>query len=404
MTRKTTIGRRTSSATALIHDRTQSDRDVTTELTAYLSRAGWRSGPAGPLGTLWHHPDAPAKLAVPFEVKLGTREWSGIVERLSAWSRLSVRAVVERVEYQFVDVTRLSAANDMVIDGTIPLSAGRVMVASAELMLRAAGTTSQRLRSSINGNFSRVGDGVIAQARMGHTEEGSYVVPVLMPLSPVDDNEASSDPPLGGTEMFRNPPEPTERRVTRTLAQALVALQAHVVQPAREVRKAELHPFIQAGGSRELVNALTAVLTQPAVATFEVAFTWAEAVSAPTTLPEAVEVPSQARELLEQASRLLRDMRVSVGQVLTGPIVLVRMQPGDPFGEIGIQTVRSGRPAEVHVRLNAADIDRAHTWAIDKRVIVVEGSVRAHRGHPLMIDEPTRVQPVDETMLQVFTT
>lgn len=402
MSRREASVRRTDRAPSLLPERVRPDRDVTADLSTYLAQKGWRAGVAGPVGALWRHPDAPAALAVPFEVKLGTREWAGIIERLGTWSRLPKLEVAQRVEHQFVDVTKLSAAHDIIISGTIPLSAGRAMVASAEGMLRAVGTTSQRLRSSINGNFSRVGDEIVAQARMGHTEDGSYVVPVLMPLSSsVVEEDALSDPSLPGTETFREAAEPAERRVTRTLAQALVALDAHVVDPARQVQKIDLHPFIEAGGSRELVNALSALLAQPAVSTFVASFTWAGAVPAPSGLPGAVEMPSQARELLEQTSRLLREMRVSAAQVLTGPIVLVRMQPGDPSGEIGIQTVRSGRPAEVRVRLRPSVIDLAHTWAIDKRVVLVEGAVRAQRGQPLMINDPLRVLPIDETMLPI---
>lgn len=402
MSEKAPLVRRSKSGPRLLPARTEPDRDVTADLVEYLVRAGWQSGPAGPLGALWHHPDAPASLAIPHEVRLGTREWAGIVERLSDWSRLPRPDVAQRVEYQYVDVTRLRAANDVIIGKTIPLSAGRTMVTAAEGMLRAAGTTSQRLRGSINGNFSRVGDEVVAQARMGHTEEGSYVIPVLMPLSRVEE-EVTEEALLGGMETVRNPFEPAERRVTRTLAQALAALETHVVEPAREVRKAALHPFIEAGGSRELVNSLSSILAQPAVTMFEASFAWAGGV-AQVALPDAIEVPAQAHGLLEQTSELLREMRVSPAQVLTGPIVLVRMQPDDPFGEIGIQTVRSGRSAEVRVRLRPAQIDEAHAWAIDKRVILVEGAVRAQRGQPLMIDEPVRVQPVDETMLRALET
>ncbi len=160
-----------------------------------------------------------------------------------------------------------------------------------------------------------------------------------------------------------------------------------------------MHGFIEAGGSRELVAAVSRILTEPAVETLETTFAWAGAIEAPTAVPPRVTVPAAAVELLEQCRRLLRDAKISSAQILSGPIVEIRMPPGDPFGEISIQTVRAGRPCEVRVTLIAAEVDRAHQWAIAKRVVVVEGAVQSQRGRPLRILNPQRVLPVDETML-----
>lgn len=384
-------------APALLPERIQADRDLTKEVRSFLQGTGWQPGPSGPVGALWHRPGAPQELAVPWEIRLDSREYVGIVERLSAWLEEPTSRLAVRIQNQFIDVTRLRAANDIVIGGTIPLAAGRAMVTSAEAMLRAAGTTSHKLRSNINGNFSRVGDELVARARMGHTEVGSYVVPLLMPLSlPLDDE----DVPAGFEGMDRHAVlEPAERRVTRTLAQALVALNTQVVQPARRVHRNALHPFVDAGGSRELVVALSNILAQPAVAEFEASFTWAGGIPGSSNLPSDVDFPSQSIELLAQTASLMREMKVSPTSVLTGPIVLVRHEPGDPFGEVGIQTVRSGRPCEVQIRVRSADIDRAHVWAIEKRILLVEGAVRSQRGRPLLVEEPTRFMPLEQTML-----
>jgi hypothetical protein len=207
------------------------------------------------------------------------------------------------------------------------------------------------------------------------------------------------EPVLDGLEVSRRGFEPAERRVTRTLAQALSALQEHVIEPAKEVRKTELHPFVDAGGSRELVNALSNVLTQESVAQFTASFSWAEAVPGATSLPTTFQVPAAAQDLLKQSSRLLRDLKVSRTQVLTGPVVLIEHPPGDPFGEIAIQTMRNGRVARVHVRVRVEELDQAHEWMREERTVLVEGAVRAQRSQPLMVDKPRRVGPLDETML-----
>lgn len=373
------------------------ERDVTANVESYLRTGGWKRGAPGPAGALWRNPHAPAALAVTEQVQLGSVEWYGIVDRLARWAQLTHVEVARRIQHQFVDVTRLRAANDIVIADSIPLAAGASMVTSAAAMLRAAGTTSVRLRGNIAGNFSRFGDDVVAQARMGHTEQGSFIVPILMPLSPSP--QPAIEPQIEGMEGLTDSYEPAERRVTRTLAQALAALDAHIIQPAREVKRSDLHGFVEAGGSRELVVAVSRILAEPAVETLETAFAWAGAVDPPAAAPAKVTVPAAAAELLEQSRRLLRDTKLSSAQLLSGPIVEIRMPPGDPFGEISIQTVRAGRPCEVRVRLKAEQVDRAHQWAVAKRAVLVEGAVQSQRGQPLRILTPRRVLPVDETML-----
>jgi len=368
--------------------------DVTMDLLSFLTRAGWEQGRPGVAGSLWSHPRAAARVAVPVTVRSDSLEWDAILERLSAWAQLPTAQVREQVQCQFIDVARMQASNDVVISGSIPLSAGASLVTSAAAMLRAAATTSVRLRSHIGGGFSKLGDDVVAQARMAHTEEGSFIVPVLMPLT----RPASDDGTLfEGSENLRVVSEPSERRVTRTLAQALSALSTRVVQPGLEVSRTALNPFVEAGGSRELVFALSRILAEPTVASFEAQFAWAGGVEPAQSLPEAVEVPAAARELLLQTTKLLLDRRMAPAQLLSGPIVEVRHQPDDPFGEIAIQTHRRGRPCEVRVTLSAAQVVHAHAWAVAKRVVLVDGEVEAGSGR-LIIRNPTRVQPLDETM------
>lgn len=186
-------------------------------LRFYLLRHGWSPDDPGPGGALWRRQDD-AVVAVPDQVSAGTVEWRSVVERLAAYENQTVSVVAESIRLQLTDVTRLSAANDIVIAGSIPLAAGVSLVSSAWAMLRAAATSSVRPRSHIAGNFSKIGDSVAASARLGHTEEGSYVLPLLMPLTPPSGDAQVHQSPVPGLELERMPFETAERRVTRTLA------------------------------------------------------------------------------------------------------------------------------------------------------------------------------------------
>jgi hypothetical protein len=119
-------------------------------------------------------------------------------------------------------------------------------------MIRATATTSRTPKARIRGNYSKAGDEIANGARLAHTEEGSYILPVLMPIP-----EAPEQPEdlwsADGSELERAIPESAERRVTRTLAEALTAVSRLVVEPARDPRQAEVGALIAAGASHELL-------------------------------------------------------------------------------------------------------------------------------------------------------
>jgi len=367
----------------------------------YLRRTGWTEEAPGVAGSLWHHEAVqrePVTIAVPATVRRATVEWRSVTERLASFEQRPTAEVAFRVEHLFVDVTRFRVANDLVIEGSIPLTAGVDLVASAYKLLRASATTARRPRAQIAGNFSRLGDQIADQARLAQTEEGSYILPILMPLSePPPETEAGLWQHEAGID--RVAPEPPERRVTRTLAQALTVLQTRIVEPAREPKAADIIPLIAAGGSRELVMAVSQVLSDPAVAVFEASFAWASGVTAPAAVPRSISFPAEASDLLTEASKLLLTSRRDPAERMTGPIVEVRHIPDDPFGEVALQTMRQGRQVEIRVRLDRQHLDPTHEWMRTARTIVVEGQVQRDPGKPLRIDGPTGIYPLDESYL-----
>jgi hypothetical protein len=237
---------------------------------------------------------------------------------------------------------------------------------------------------------------------LAHTEEGSFIVPVLLPLTPHHDPPPEQENRLPGFTGERDLYEPMERRVTRTLADALQALQQHVVEPAKEVTAQALNPFVLAGGSREMVVALHRVLEQEAVGSFEASFTWAPAVTAPVTAPsEPIRIEAEANELLGKAIRLLRQERYTAPQALSGPIIGIWHEVSAPTGEIVIQAVHRARERDIRVVVPAETIDQATGWMREKQVILVQGRLRSLPGQKLAVQKPERVLPLDQTVLRM---
>ena len=375
--------------------------DLDVGLRSYLIRQGWREDAEGPAGSLWRHPrpsGPAATVAVPRRVDVDSLEWRGLLSRLAAHELRPARDIVLNVATQYVDIARLKAQEIDESVGTIPLDVGSALVHYAQSMVRSTATTSLRPKPQIAGNYLTAGDEIASRARMAHTEQGSYVLPVWIPITPPD-AVSPTEPPIPHLDYQRLPSEPVERRVTRTIAQVLNAINELVVQPAREIRNfTDLQPLVAAGCSRELLVALNKLLTRSTVREFEAAFAWAPAVGAPGGLLRTVSIPTEAAPLLEQAAKILRRPGPLPGSIFTGKIVEVRHEVDDPFGEIAIDTVRSGRRCEVRARLTAQQLIPAFDWAKAGRAVLIEGPLR-RVSRQLIVDKPVRVMPVDETFL-----
>lgn len=360
---------------------------------AYLRRRGWIEEPPGPGGSWWRRPDTQeAPIGVPARIVPGTTEWRSVIESVAAHERRSFEEIAEIIRNEFTDVTQFSIESDF-ITGSVPLSAGATLLASVRLMLRAAAVAANTPRADIL-NFSRGAESIANEARLAHTREGSYIIPLLMPLSQQQDDQARQ--PISGMERVAW--EPAQRRVTRTLAQALAAVQRGIVEPARVPRARDIAPLVAAGVSRQFVGAVKDILANGAVGDFKATFQWADAHGSPGGIPAHVELPAEAEPLLETAEGLLKSSRAVSGQIITGPIVMVRLLPDATSGEIGVQTMRSGRVSEVWVELSVQAFDKAHEWMRQRRAVVVEGQIARARGH-LRISEPTDIHPLDEAFL-----
>ncbi|MFI1033778.1 hypothetical protein [Streptomyces sp. NPDC020951] len=304
------------------------------------------------------------------------------------------------IRYHLMDVTYLRAANDYAITDTIPFEAASTVIASARKLLRAVGTTAWNERGEIGGNYARQGDAVLQRARMDHTQEGSFIIPILVPLSYTEDvpGEALHEADL---ELFQAAPEPFERRVTRTLAQSLMAVKEIIVEPESSPSVGDLHAVVARGVSREFCAALAKILTEPSVSEFETIFEWASSVPAPETMPNSVSIESDASEKIEEAAEKLKRHRIDSTSTFSGNIVELRYVGDDPFGFATISTVRKGRRSEIRVRLPYETYQEAVIWHRARRVVIVDGEVKHGVGRRLVVDSPVACRPIDEILLPV---
>lgn len=367
-------------------------------LRRYLENNGWVEQSPGRVGALWHAPNLPGldnAIIVPSRVVPGSFEWRSVVTRLADFERKPLDDIVLRIATHYIDVSKFRAAGEDVVQGSIPLETAAKVVTSARSMLRSVGTTSRRPRTAIDGNFSTFGDNIVSRARMAHTEDGSFVFPVLMPI-PEPAQDHNDQAALTGMEVEWMLPESSERRVMRTLAQSLDAANAVIVHPDRAPRRtADLIPFIAAGGSKELLASLHSILEQPSVETFEATFSWAGGVNAPGGVANSVVVTSEAAPRIEQAVQLLTPSEHFPSQIYTGQIAAIIR----PRQEIELDTVHNGRKCRLFVRLERDIFNQTYDWARDERTVFVEGDV-TRSARRFFVEHPRTIGPLEEMFLR----
>lgn len=360
----------------------------------FLTKHEWRPINRGSAGELWKHEEG-AVVAVPWGLSPNDLQWDGVIARIAAPLNEPAPAVETAIRNAYVDVTDFRAADDILIEGSIPVEAGFSLISTARTILRASATTSRGARAQISGNYSKPAERIVEQARFGHTKKGSYILPMLVPL----DISSIRGKDSAGQQLFSYDHEPEQRRATRTMAQALTAVQRLVVDPAKEPSAGTVDDLITAGVSREMVTALHDIVSAEAVSVFSAEFVWAPALESNSTLPSSVSIATAASDLLQLTSKKMRPSPKKQTESFTGPIVQLRDEESLTFGEVKIQTVRRGRSCEIALLLADENLRKSHEWFSTKETLVVEGEVTSVPGKGLRIVSPARVQPLRETML-----
>lgn len=368
------------------------------DLTALLLTRGWASQPARPgASALWTLAGG-AEMYVPPVITRGSFIWSDLVMRISAAQNERTELVERQIDLVRYDVTRFRVDAAPGAQG-IPLEAGATVIGSAFGMLRAAATAARRPRQSIGSNYSRIGDEIIRDAQLAHTEVGSFIFPVMLKVSPP---EPLPETALPGVDVNSTRPESSERRVIRTLAQALTAFEKHILQPGREPRLADLTPVVIAGGTKELFAQVSKTLAEPEVSWLETAFTWSPAEAPGTDAPTRVMIPaeSEARSLVARSVRLLSTPKSDPLRVITGPIIHISHAPGEPVGEIAIQTPSptSARYGRIEVTVRQEQLTEIHHWMDRGTTVVVQGIVERRPGRSAKLKDIAEPRPLDDAL------
>jgi len=381
---------------ATIYDSTSLRALGPLEVAAYLRSTGWRQvDRLGDRGVVWTFT---ASNGDGFEILLPlNRDLADFLPRmadaLSVLERAERRSQLEIVRDLIAapaDVIRIRAQQPESRDGTIPLDDGVELVQRAREMLLAAACAAVQPKAFFPPRKPVEAVAYMEKVRLGQTERGSYVVTLLSRVPP------SLEPTKSG-QTHLDVEDPFERRVTQTLARALMAIRKASQDSATTGDFASFQNAIQAGVSANLCDALAAMAGGSATAEdLEVNFTWSRLRPLETNEPRRILLSADAIPTIEEAGRIFRETSPRQDFELLGFVIgLQRTDPKQP-GRVTVSGFVDETARRVTLELAGKDYELAITAHRDRRPIRCLGEL-VKIGHQFELQNPHHLEfVVDE--------
>ncbi|MYB77562.1 MAG: hypothetical protein F4X83_10820, partial [Chloroflexi bacterium] len=260
------------------------------------------------------------------------------------------------------DVIRVHAASDH--DGSVTVNEGMNLVRGAHDMLLAAACSLHNPRPIYRAGANKEATEYMSRVRLGQTEQGSFIVTLLSPVVP-----PPTQPPL-----FRDPDlddAPLERRVTRRLAEALIATR----KATEKTVGGDTDAFADAvdhGASANLCEAL-AQLVEP-FPSLDVSLIWSRTLPQKTA-QEAVRFNQDDAPILSEAARSYRNRAPIFDGRVCGFVQRLTRDVSEIDGSITLRVSIDEKTESVAAILNQDDYDLAIQAHQQKKEVVAEGDL-----------------------------
>ncbi|MFF4227998.1 hypothetical protein [Streptomyces sp. NPDC001820] len=353
------------------------------DTSSYLTRASWRPIVSGPLAEIWEAESGSSlRLMVPKIESAPDYQHmlQSMTLELARFEGRQPEQVRDDIARQFLDITKLRAASADLIGDTIPLHAGIALFDSAKRLVTAAAASTLMRQGNFGRNMPRRAINHAKHVRLGHTIQGSYIVPIISEVRVPDvysvDEGIDSQPRLDlKVEEAR-----FDRRVTTTMAHALEVLEEIAVTRDRVPSAADVHDAVAEGVSRELCDAVFQVLSTGQVDSYDIDFQWAPAVTPPRLLTESIDFPKGAVHVVGEIAAVLRTSERVEEQIIFGIITNCAAPLGEGMGRVTVQAAIGGRARTVRFDLDWKSFALASRYMAERRPVFVRGVLHMPSG------------------------
>jgi hypothetical protein len=353
------------------------------ELAAYLRAKGWRQeADLAGKGSLWLSQDDDGK---EFDVTLPARRDLGyyalrmaeVLQTLASAEGRSELDVLLDVQTTTADLIRVRAASRETESGTLPLDQAVAFVERSRDMMLSAACAAIDKRAVFAKRKAQQAMDFLGHVRMGQTERGSFVLTFLSLVPP----ELS---PAQGTLLPVVATDPFERQVTRTLMEALKALEGAARDAAVGGNMTPFQTAISRGVSANLCDAVVGLSEVSLGENLDVQVSWSRTRPVDNNIPSKVTFSSDSIPLIEEAARQFRETTPWEDSEIEGVVTRLDRSPTAIEGDVTITGNVEGRLRRVTLRLGQEAYIQAIQAHEDRRTVRCTGElVKEGRGYRL---------------------
>ena len=339
-------------------------------LAAYARAAGWAR-----VESYGAHSDVYAAERLPEIILPRTQllgDYAGVVARL-----IEIFAeVAERDELSLYrdlvtanrDVVRIRAGG--IGDGNLSVNSGVDLIGGSRDMLLAAACSLREPQPLYRAGANKEANDLLNRVLLGQTEQGSFVVALLIPIVP---------PPLPGLLPDADDHDaPIERQMTIRLIKALAAAR----KATESTVAGDGGAFVDAvekGLSANLCEALDRLISP--FPRLDVSVTWART-RPRKSAGRIVRFANADAPILREAARSLRDREPQLDVCLVGPVHRLRRDEWDEAGVVTMRAIVDRQWRSVRVYAKRTDYDRLTEAHKKKAHVAVTGDLERY-GHRL---------------------
>lgn len=323
------------------------------EVATYLRSHGWKTiREIGDKGAIWNkaNPNGSPELLLPLRRDLDdyAERMGDVLQALESYEERSQLDLLRDITEASSDVIGLRLQGDAYSDGSLSINDAAQVVDQAREMMLAAACSTVHPRQVFRTRRPAQAVDYMQKVRLGQTERGSYVLNIHSAVPPSFSERTDS------AASFSLLDEPFERRVSLTLAHALIATRAALAHAAVTNDIMPFQEAVSEGVSANLCAALAGMNAGGNAQSVELGFRWSPMRRLPPGVqpPTRIQLSSDALATLAEVARELRGRADYEDFELSGFVTSLNREQDQGEGQVTITGLMDGGLKKVVVDLD----------------------------------------------------
>lgn len=274
---------------------------------------------------------------------------SQVLETLEIAERRSQLEILSALTTSSADVILVRVNHPDAVDGSMPIDDCVLLLQSARNMMMSAACSALEPKAYFPSRKPNQATKYLNRVCLGQTERGSYILTVISPVvAPVADRVK---------EVSSSRQDPFERKVTKTLIQALEAIRIAVEQAGSPHNLEPFNTTVQKGVSSNLCEALMEMNKGGRNTGLTIEVSWSSILSRPSDVPQKVTLPASAIPVIEAVAEKFKTYLLKKIELRGEVIKLQRL--GGETGKVTILSAIEDKQRRIKVELTREEYELA---------------------------------------------